>query len=83
MKAIMMLQPDSHNAPYTMDAKAEKTYAWCACGLSKKQPLCDGSHTGTGKTPTLFSVDEEKTLVLCGCKQTKKPPYCDGTHLTL
>ena len=21
-----------------------KTYYWCGCGLSKKQPFCDGSH---------------------------------------
>ena len=25
-------------------------YWWCACGQSKKQPFCDGSHKGTEKS---------------------------------
>lgn len=29
--------------PYTVELSAG-TYSWCACGKSKKQPLCDGSH---------------------------------------
>ena len=24
-----------------------KTYSWCTCGRSSKQPFCDGSHAGT------------------------------------
>ena len=24
-----------------------KTYSWCTCGRSNKQPFCDGSHAGT------------------------------------
>ena len=33
---------------------------WCACGLSKAQPFCDGSHRGTGIAPLAFTVDEEQ-----------------------
>lgn len=68
-------------APYLFTARQGRTYAWCACGLSKKQPLCDGSHTGSGKQPVLFEAKKDGQLVLCGCKSTAKPPYCDGSHL--
>lgn len=56
------------------------TYAWCACGLSKNQPLCDGSHRKTQLSPGIFRLDETKKAAFCGCKQTKNPPYCDGAH---
>jgi glutamate synthase domain-containing protein 2/CDGSH-type Zn-finger protein len=58
-------------------------YYWCACGRSKNQPFCDGSHTGTGITPLAFKVDEKSEGWLCLCKQTGNAPYCDGTHQTL
>lgn len=76
-----MKRPGSGDAPFLFHARKRRTYAWCACGLSKKQPLCDGTHTGSGKQPVLFSVAEDTELVLCGCKATHAPPYCDGTHL--
>lgn len=58
-------------------------YWWCACGHSKNQPFCDGSHKGTGFTPVKFTLSEQKTVALCGCKHTGKKPYCDGTHSKL
>ncbi|KAM9112833.1 CDGSH iron-sulfur domain-containing protein 3, mitochondrial isoform 1-T1 [Pangshura tecta] len=68
--------------PYQVDLKAGKRYAWCACGHSKKQPFCDGSHkTATPDlSPLRFQLEEAKSAWLCGCKHTKSPPYCDGTH---
>ena len=33
--------------PYQTEVEEGKTYYWCACGLSKKQPYCDGSHKDT------------------------------------
>ncbi len=59
------------------------TYHWCACGRSKNQPFCDGSHAGTGITPVSFEVEEEKRVALCQCKRTAKRPMCDGTHSSL
>lgn len=58
-------------------------YHWCACGLSKNQPFCDGSHEGTGFGPATITLSEERELPLCQCKRTKMPPLCDGTHAKL
>lgn len=58
-------------------------YHWCACGLSKNQPFCDGSHAGTEFQPKAFSVAKTGDAHLCMCKQTANPPYCDGTHAQL
>jgi len=71
------------NEPKMVDLKKGETYAWCACGKSTNQPWCDGSHQGSGFTPTVFIVDETKTAPLCMCKQTSNPPYCDGSHMSL
>lgn len=59
------------------------TYYWCACGRSKTQPFCDGSHEGTGFEPKEFVIAEKQTVYLCGCKWTADPPFCDGTHESL
>ncbi|MGH2670988.1 MAG: CDGSH iron-sulfur domain-containing protein, partial [bacterium] len=56
-------------APYGLDLDPG-TYYWCACGRSRNQPFCDGSHQGTGFAPVQFTVDERKKLWLCGCKHT-------------
>ncbi len=56
------------------------TYYWCACGRSKDQPFCDGSHQGTGIEPVEFTIDYAQRVSLCQCKQTKTPPFCDGAH---
>jgi len=69
--------------PAKVELEAGKTYAWCACGLSKSQPFCDGSHKNTEFTPMVFKAEETKTAFLCQCKHSKNKPYCDGTHKTL
>ena len=53
---------------------------WCACGHSKSQPFCDGSHRGTGINPLPFTVEEAQEAYLCMCKYTRNPPFCDGSH---
>jgi CDGSH-type Zn-finger protein len=73
----------AQKAPYKVELQAGKTYFWCACGRSQKQPFCDGSHKGTSFTPVKFTVEETRTAFLCGCKHSAKPPFCDGTHKTL
>ena len=57
-----------------------KSYFWCSCGKSSKQPLCDGSHKGTEFKPISFKADVTKKLFFCACKQTKNQPFCDGSH---
>ena len=68
--------------PYAVEL-APGDYWWCACGQSKKQPFCDGSHKTTAFVPVKFTVTEAAKNRLCGCKRTKNPPFCDGTHKSL
>ena len=72
----------SETAPYLTYLEAGD-YRWCACGKSKKQPFCDGSHRGTDITPVKFTMEKYDFVGLCGCKKTKTPPFCDATHLGL
>ena len=58
-------------------------YFWCACGLSARQPFCDGSHQGTGFNPVALEITEAKRVALCLCKHAAKAPFCDGTHRNL
>jgi len=68
--------------PYVIDLNPGKYY-WCACGLSKNQPFCDGSHKSTSFTPIMVEITENKKVALCGCKMSKNKPFCDGTHKNL
>ncbi|MCF8467537.1 MAG: CDGSH iron-sulfur domain-containing protein [Sneathiella sp.] len=70
----------AQKSPYKVEVEAGKKYAWCACGRSSKQPLCDGSHRTTTMTPVIFAATETKNIYFCGCKQTGSAPFCDGTH---
>ena len=70
-------------APVVLDVEPG-TYWWCACGLSKTQPFCDGSHKDGGVCgPIEHKVSAKGKLAWCGCKQTKTPPLCDGSHQKL
>ncbi len=62
-------------SPYAVEL-APGDYWWCACGLSKRQPFCDGSHKGTGIEPVRFSVSEAQKVWLCGSKNSASIPYC-------
>jgi CDGSH-type Zn-finger protein len=68
--------------PLVQEAEAG-TYWWCACGRSKTQPFCDGSHKGTGLGPKRVDLAEAKAVAWCGCKHSKNPPFCDGSHAGL
>lgn len=70
----------AQKAPYPVEVEAGKTYYWCACGRSKNQPFCDGSHQGSGIEPMSFKAEESKKVFLCGCKQSVNQPFCDGAH---
>ena len=69
--------------PYAVDVEEGKKYWWCACGRSKTQPFCDGSHKGTEFTPVEFIAEKTGMVVFCGCKRTKNQPRCDDTHLSI
>ncbi len=73
----------AQKAPYAVDVEKGKTYYWCACGRSDRQPFCSGAHQGTGLTPVAFTATESKTVFFCGCKRSAKAPLCDGTHRKL
>jgi CDGSH iron-sulfur domain-containing protein 3 len=66
-------------APYVKSETAGDKW-WCACGRSKKQPYCDGSHAGTGISPMRVTIEAPKTVAWCGCKKTANAPWCDGAH---
>ncbi|WP_420548309.1 CDGSH iron-sulfur domain-containing protein [Curvivirga sp.] len=70
-------------APYSLKVEEGKTYYWCACGKSSKQPFCDGSHKETGFAPIAYKATKTRQVFFCGCKLTKRPPLCDGEHARL
>jgi CDGSH iron-sulfur domain-containing protein 3 len=73
----------AQKSPYGVEVVAGRSYWWCACGQSARQPLCDGSHKGTEFTPVEYKADADKTVWFCGCKHTKGVPLCDGSHKAL
>ncbi len=69
------------DTPVGVELESGKLYHWCTCGLSEKQPFCDGAHkNGTEFKSLKFEVEENGEKWLCRCKKTKTPPYCDGSH---
>jgi len=71
----------AQKSPFKVKVEKGKTYSWCTCGLSQKQPFCDGKHKKEGKFNSLKYYSEEgKDVYFCGCKMTKNPPFCDGSH---
>ncbi len=66
--------------PVAVEVVEGESYWWCACGRSKNQPYCDGSHEGTGFEPVEYVAPRSRRLLLCQCKRTSRPPICDGSH---
>ena len=78
-----MANPEiAQKAPYVKELEAG-TYWWCACGKSKTQPFCDGSHKGGEFTPVKVELAEKTRVFLCGCKHSANKPFCDGAHKKL
>ena len=63
-----------------IDVKQGKSYYWCSCGKSSKQPFCDGSHKETEFKPVVYKAELTKRVFFCACKQTNDQPFCDGSH---
>jgi CDGSH-type Zn-finger protein len=67
-------------SPMAVEVEEGKSYYWCSCGLSSKQPFCDGSHKETSFTPTKYDANVSGTKHFCACKATATQPLCDGAH---
>jgi mannose-6-phosphate isomerase-like protein (cupin superfamily)/CDGSH-type Zn-finger protein len=69
--------------PYLVKVQEGKSYFWCACGLSMRQPFCDGSHKDTEFRPLKWVAEKSEETLLCACKHTRAQPFCDGSHNSL
>ena len=69
--------------PIPIAVEAGKSYWWCACGRSKSQPFCDGSHKGTAFSPVEYKPAAAEEAWFCACKRSGKKPMCDGSHKRL
>jgi CDGSH iron-sulfur domain-containing protein 3 len=81
--AAQDLQPAiASRTPFRVELLGGYRYAFCACGLSKFQPFCDGSHTASpaGIKPVIWTQAKDETVLLCGCKRSGSLPRCDASH---
>jgi len=81
--AAMTTPHIAQTSPILLDVEEGKTYWWCSCGLSRKQPFCDGSHKGSDFSPVAYTASQTRKVAFCGCKQTGSQPLCDGAHKAL
>ena len=70
----------AQKSPIPVEVEEGKSYFWCTCGKSSKQPFCDGSHQGSEFAPMNWTADATARKFFCGCKHTGKGPFCEGTH---
>jgi CDGSH iron-sulfur domain-containing protein 3 len=76
-----MSEPNlAQRGPYIVEVEAGKSYWWCACGKSARQPYCDGSHKGGPFSPMEYKAAKAGRIAFCGCKRSGAKPTCDGTH---
>ena len=50
------------DSPIGIDVLEGKSYFWCTCGISSKQPFCDGSHKGSEFKPFKYLADQSKKV---------------------
>jgi len=70
----------AQKGPYPVEVEEGKSYFWCACGRSKNQPFCDGSHKVTDINPVKYTAEATKKVFFCGCKHSANTPLCDSSH---
>lgn len=70
--------------PIEVEVIAGERYSFCPCGLSQKQPFCDGAHKEVTTFRSIkFTPEKSGKVWLCMCKHSKNMPYCDGSHSKL
>ena len=76
-----MAKPErAGDAPIGVDVVEGKSYYWCTCGKSSKQPFCD-SHKGSEFGPLTYKADQSKKIFFCTWKL--KIHLCVMVHITL
>ncbi|NOD62241.1 MULTISPECIES: CDGSH iron-sulfur domain-containing protein [unclassified Ruegeria] len=73
----------AQKSPIPVEVVEGKTYFWCSCGKSARQPFCDGSHKDSAFEPIKYTADASKKVFFCACKHSAKQPLCDGSHSKL
>ena len=62
--------------PYKVNVEKGKTYFWCSCGLSAKQPFCDNSHKKERKFhPTKYTAKSDKVVFFAVAKSLIIHPF--------
>ena len=83
MSGPMPMPVMAQKSPIKVAVEEGKSYWWCSCGQSSKQPFCDGSHKGGEFRPMEYKALKTGDAFFCGCKATKNAPLCDGGHKAL
>lgn len=73
----------TQKSPYVVDVEAGKTYYYCTCGKSAKQPFCDGAHKDTCFKAHAWTAEKTGKAYFCGCRASQNAPLCDGSHKEL
>ena len=73
----------AQKSPIPVEVEEGKSYFWCTCGKSSKQPFCDGSHQGSEFAPQKYTAEKDGKVFFCACKHTGNAPMCDGSHSKL
>lgn len=67
---------------YKLQVQEGRRYLLCMCGRSRKRPLCDGAHAGSGTLPFFYTASGTGEVQVCGCNQTTTKPLCDANCVT-
>ena len=59
------------NNPIKIKVEEDKTYFWCSCGKSSKQPFCDGSHKNTKLSPVKLESKKKKNYTFVDVRKQK------------
>ena len=65
----------------SVDVEQGKSYYWCSCGKSSKQPFCDGSHKGTEFNPVAYKAEETKKMFFALVNKLTINPFVT-VHIT-